>query len=180
MLKTFPKRKNMFCHRLSQDSRPRTLSVCSCSQRRRWINSTVHNLPSFYSVRDLCGTFCSRCSSSSEWSWLEHLFYPLLSLLLLPYHHFHYPWRCNTTIPLVLLAIVLGLPGLLIVITSRKIAYVGWMLVTFFLCQYGMDFYQLTPFGISMTSPGVKLAKSKAVKAMPPVTRRESLILLIL
>jgi chitin synthase len=35
----------------------------------------------------------------------------------------------NTVIPLILLAIILGLPGLLIVVTSRKVAYVGWMLV---------------------------------------------------
>jgi chitin synthase len=39
------------------------------------------------------------------------------------------PGGTNTLIPLVLLAIVLGLPGVLIVITSRKVAYVGWMLV---------------------------------------------------
>ena len=35
------------------------------------------------------------------------------------------------TIPLILLAIVLGLPGLLIVVTSRKVAYLGWMMVYF-------------------------------------------------
>ena len=28
------------------------------SQRRRWINSTVHNLMELVLVRDLCGTFC--------------------------------------------------------------------------------------------------------------------------
>lgn len=32
-------------------------------------------------------------------------------------------------IPLILLGIILGLPGLLIVITSRKVAYLGWMLI---------------------------------------------------
>ncbi len=32
-------------------------------------------------------------------------------------------------IPLVLLAVILGLPGVLIVVTSRKLAYVGWMFV---------------------------------------------------
>lgn len=32
-------------------------------------------------------------------------------------------------IPLVLLAIILGLPGLLIVVTSRKLSYVGWMFI---------------------------------------------------
>jgi chitin synthase len=28
------------------------------SQRRRWINSTVHNLFELVFVRDLCGVFC--------------------------------------------------------------------------------------------------------------------------
>jgi chitin synthase len=32
-------------------------------------------------------------------------------------------------IPLLLLAIVLGLPGILILITTRKVVYVAWMLV---------------------------------------------------
>ncbi|KAF8995067.1 hypothetical protein BDZ89DRAFT_1149789 [Hymenopellis radicata] len=39
------------------------------------------------------------------------------------------PGGTDTTIPLILLAIVLGLPGVLIVVTSREIAYIGWMLV---------------------------------------------------
>jgi chitin synthase len=39
------------------------------------------------------------------------------------------PGGPNNTIPLVLLALVLGLPGLLIVITSTKLAYVGWMII---------------------------------------------------
>ena len=34
------------------------------------------------------------------------------------------PGHTNTAIPLIL-AIILGLPGLLIVITTRKVAYVG-------------------------------------------------------
>lgn len=28
------------------------------SQRRRWINSTIHNLLELVRVQDLCGTFC--------------------------------------------------------------------------------------------------------------------------
>jgi chitin synthase len=38
----------------------------------------------------------------------------------------------QNVIPLVLLGIILGLPGLLIVVTSRKVAYIGWMLVYLF------------------------------------------------
>jgi chitin synthase len=34
--------------------------------------------------------------------------------------------------PLILLACILGLPGILIIVTSRKIAYVGWMVIYLF------------------------------------------------
>jgi chitin synthase len=58
MLKTFPHRKQLFvpqavCKTIVPDS----FSVLM-SQRRRWINSTVHNLMELFLVRDLCGTFC--------------------------------------------------------------------------------------------------------------------------
>jgi len=58
MLKTFPKRKQVFvpqavCKTLVPDDFKTLLS-----QRRRWINSTVHNLMELVLVRDLCGTFC--------------------------------------------------------------------------------------------------------------------------
>jgi len=34
--------------------------------------------------------------------------------------------------PLVLLACILGLPGVLIVITSRKFVFIGWMIIYLF------------------------------------------------
>ena len=39
------------------------------------------------------------------------------------------PSQPTPTISLILLLIILGLPGLLIVLTSRRLAYVGWMLI---------------------------------------------------
>ncbi|KAJ1670052.1 Chitin synthase, class 3, partial [Coemansia sp. RSA 25] len=58
MLRTFPKRKMMFipsavCKTIVPDKFKILLS-----QRRRWINSTVHNLAELVLVNDLCGTFC--------------------------------------------------------------------------------------------------------------------------
>ncbi|RKP24373.1 chitin synthase-domain-containing protein, partial [Syncephalis pseudoplumigaleata] len=58
MLRTFPKRKMMFvpqavCKTIVPDEFKILLS-----QRRRWINSTVHNLLELVLIRDLCGTFC--------------------------------------------------------------------------------------------------------------------------
>lgn len=58
MLRTFPKRKQVFVPQaVCKTTVPDTFSVL-LSQRRRWINSTVHNLMELILVRDLCGTFC--------------------------------------------------------------------------------------------------------------------------
>lgn len=58
MLRTFPKRKQVFIPQaVCKTTVPDTFSVL-LSQRRRWINSTIHNLMELVLVRDLCGTFC--------------------------------------------------------------------------------------------------------------------------
>ncbi|KAJ7222578.1 glycosyltransferase family 2 protein [Mycena pura] len=130
MLKTFPKRKNMFCPQaVCKTTVPDTFRVL-LSQRRRWINSTIHNLSELILVRDLCGTFCFSMQFVVGMELAGTLVLPaaisftlyLIIASILPHH-------TNTTVPLVLLAFVLGIPLVLIVITSRKIAYVGWMLV---------------------------------------------------
>lgn len=101
------------------------------SQRRRWINSTIHNLFELVLVRDLCGTFCFSMQFVVGMELMGTLVLPaaisftlyLIIISIIPGSNI------NTTIPLVLLGIVLGLPGLLIVVTSRKFAYVGWMII---------------------------------------------------
>jgi chitin synthase len=58
MLRTFPKRKQVFVPQaVCKTTVPDEFSVL-LSQRRRWINSTVHNLMELVLVKDLCGTFC--------------------------------------------------------------------------------------------------------------------------
>lgn len=130
MLKTFPKRKLLFCPQaVCKTIVPDTFGVL-ISQRRRWINSTVHNLAELLLVRDLCGTFCFSMQFVVFMELAGTLVLPaaisftfyLVIISIIPHH-------TSTVIPLVLLGIILGLPGLLIVVTSRKIAYVGWMLV---------------------------------------------------
>ncbi|KAG8935722.1 Chitin synthase, class 3 [Tulasnella sp. 418] len=133
MLKTFPKRKMIFCPQaVCKTIVPDTFSVL-LSQRRRWINSTIHNLAELLLVRDLCGTFC--------FSMQFVVFMELAGTLVLPAAISFtiylivisiIPGNETPTIPLILLGIILGLPGLLIVVTSRKVAYVGWMLVYLF------------------------------------------------
>ncbi len=58
MLKTFPKRKQVFVPQaVCKTTVPEEFRVL-LSQRRRWINSTIHNLMELVLVKDLCGTFC--------------------------------------------------------------------------------------------------------------------------
>ncbi|KAI0640218.1 glycosyltransferase family 2 protein [Trametes polyzona] len=130
MLKTFPKRKNVFCPQaVCKTVVPDTFRVL-LSQRRRWINSTIHNLAELLLVRDLCGTFCFSMQFVVGMELAGTLVLPAaISFTIYLIISSIVPGGPDTTIPLILLAIVLGLPGLLIVITSRKVAYVGWMLV---------------------------------------------------
>jgi chitin synthase len=58
MLRNFPKRRMVFCPpAICKTVVPDTFKVL-LSQRRRWINSTIHNLMELMLVKDLCGTFC--------------------------------------------------------------------------------------------------------------------------
>ncbi|KIJ66533.1 glycosyltransferase family 2 protein [Hydnomerulius pinastri MD-312] len=130
LLKTFPRRKNMFCPQaVCKTIVPDSFRVL-LSQRRRWINSTIHNLAELVLVRDLCGTFCFSMQFVVGMELMGTLVLPAaISFTLYLIIISIIPGGTNTTIPLVLLAIVLGLPGVLIVVTSRKIAYVGWMVI---------------------------------------------------
>ncbi|KAI0931177.1 hypothetical protein AcW1_001351 [Taiwanofungus camphoratus] len=130
LLKTFPKRKNIFCPQaVCKTVVPDTFRVL-LSQRRRWINSTVHNLAELLLVRDMCGTFCFSMQFVVGMELVGTLVLPAaISFTLYLIIESIIPGGPNTTIPLILLAIVLGLPGVLIVVTSFKVAYVGWMIV---------------------------------------------------
>ncbi|KAF8504120.1 glycosyltransferase family 2 protein [Gautieria morchelliformis] len=119
LLRAFPNRKMMFLPQARcRTVVPDTFSVL-LSQRRRWINSTIHNLMELVRVRNLCGTFC--------FSMQFVVFMDLLGTVVLPVA------ICLTyslvAIPLMLLLAVIGLPAVLILLTTRKVVYVFWMLV---------------------------------------------------
>ncbi|KAK2745893.1 Chitin synthase, class 3 [Myotisia sp. PD_48] len=129
MLKTFPKRKQVFVPQaVCKTTVPEKFSVL-LSQRRRWINSTVHNLMELVLVRDLCGTFC--------FSMQFVVFMELIGTLVLPAaiaFTFYVVIisiirKPVQVIPLVLLALILGLPAVLIVVTAHRISYVMWMFI---------------------------------------------------
>ncbi|KAF9337860.1 Chitin synthase, class 3 [Podila minutissima] len=139
MLRTFPKRKMMFVPQaICKTVVPDTFKIL-LSQRRRWINSTIHNLMELVLVRDLCGTFC--------FSMQFVIFMELVGTVVLPaaisftiylvvlsiYAAIANDTSIDTKVPLLLLAAILGLPAVLIVMTSRKMVYVGWMMV--YLCS---------------------------------------------
>ncbi|MCJ1482039.1 Chitin synthase, class 3 [Schaereria dolodes] len=129
MLKTFPKRKQVFVPQaVCKTTVPEQFSVL-LSQRRRWINSTVHNLMELVLVRDLCGTFC--------FSMQFVVFIELVGTLVLPAAiSFTFYLivisivkKPVPVIPLVLLALILGLPAVLIVLTAHRWSYVLWMMI---------------------------------------------------
>ncbi|KAJ7158659.1 glycosyltransferase family 2 protein [Mycena filopes] len=123
MLKAFPKRKNVFYYRSGHFS-------VLLSQRRRWINSTVHNLFELVLVRDSCGTFCFSMQFMVGVELAGTLVLPAaISFTLYLIISSIIPGGPDNTIPLVLLALILGLPAVLIVVTSTKFSYVFWMLI---------------------------------------------------
>ncbi|KAJ5085240.1 hypothetical protein N7532_010011 [Penicillium argentinense] len=129
MLKTFPKRKQIFVPQAVCKTVVPDKFMVLLSQRRRWINSTVHNLFELVLVRDLCGTFC--------FSMQFVIFIELVGTLVLPAAiAFTFYVVISSivrkpvqVIPLVLLALILGLPGVLIVVTAHRLVYVAWMLI---------------------------------------------------
>ncbi|KAL1920786.1 uncharacterized protein VTP21DRAFT_11421 [Calcarisporiella thermophila] len=129
MLRTFPKRQMMFVPQaVCKTVVPDTFRVL-LSQRRRWINSTIHNLMELVLVSDLCGIACLSMQFA--------VFVELIGTIVLPAAICFTGWLIISSfvtqnpqiIPLLLLAAILGLPAVLIVITTRKIVYVGWMIV---------------------------------------------------
>lgn len=129
MLRTFPKRKQIFVPQAVCKTTVPDEFMVLLSQRRRWINSTVHNLMELILVRDLCGTFC--------FSMQFIIFVELIGTLVLPAaiaftfyvvitSIIHQPVQI---IPLVLLGLILGLPGALIIVTAHSWSYVVWMLI---------------------------------------------------
>jgi chitin synthase len=132
LIRTFPNRKMMFLPQAKcRTVVPDTFSVL-LSQRRRWINSTIHNLMELVLVRNLCGTFCFSMQFVVFMDLLGTVVLPIaiaLTYLLIVGVALSPPKTFPEAIPVVLLVGVLGLPAVLILITTRKVVYVFWMLI---------------------------------------------------
>ena len=131
MLRTFPCRRMVYipqavCH----TSVPSTFSVL-LSQRRRWINSTIHNLLELVLVSNLCGIFCFSMNFVIALELFGTVTFPaaflvtvyLLVTLFIPGQ--------TQPIPLLVLVGILFLPAILIVLTTRRVRYIWWMVVYF-------------------------------------------------
>ncbi|KAF9187505.1 Chitin synthase, class 3 [Haplosporangium sp. Z 767] len=127
MLRTFPKRKMMFVPQAVCKTQVPTSFPVLLSQRRRWINSTVHNLMELVLIRDLCGTFCFSMQFVIFMELLGTVVLPAAISFTLYLIAISFVITPIPIIPLMLLAAILGLPAILILMTSRKIVYVGWM-----------------------------------------------------
>ncbi|KAG0257226.1 Chitin synthase, class 3 [Mortierella polycephala] len=127
MLRTFPKRKMMFVPQAVCKTQVPTSFPVLLSQRRRWINSTIHNLMELVLIRDLCGTFCFSMQFVIFMELVGTVVLPAAISFTLYLIAISFVITPIPIIPLMLLAAILGLPAILILMTSRKIVYVGWM-----------------------------------------------------
>ena len=132
LLRTFPNRKMMFLPQARcRTVVPDTFSVL-LSQRRRWINSTIHNLMELVLVKNLCGTFCFSMQFVVFMDLLGTVVLPIaisLTYMLIVGMALQPPKTFEEAIPLMMLVAVLGLPAILILVTTRKVVYVFWMLI---------------------------------------------------
>ncbi|CAL9729614.1 chitin synthase 3 [Monosporozyma unispora] len=129
MLKTFPKRKQIFVNKAACKTIVPSEFFVLLSQRRRWINSTIHNLFELVLVKNLCGTFFFSMQFVVVIELIGTLVLPLaicLTVYVILFSIFSSP---TPILALILLAVILGLPGVLVVVTSTKWSYIIWMLI---------------------------------------------------
>ena len=129
MLKTFPKRKQVFVPKAACKTIVPNQFKVLLSQRRRWINSTVHNLMELVLINDLCGSFCFSMQFVIGMELLGTMVLPLAICFTIYVIVFAIVSTPTPIVTLVLLGIILGLPGLLIVVTATRLSYLGWMFI---------------------------------------------------
>ncbi|ELA41774.1 uncharacterized protein VICG_01126 [Vittaforma corneae ATCC 50505] len=101
------------------------------SQRRRWINSTIHNMFELVCVDKLCGTFCFSMQFAIGFELFGTLTLPaaivFTGVLLVSAFITEPAW-----IPLIMLVALLGLPAVLIMLTTFEIQYWFWLIIYIF------------------------------------------------
>ncbi|CAG8432931.1 6077_t:CDS:2 [Diversispora eburnea] len=128
MLRTFTKRKMIYVPKaICKTVVPDEFQVL-LSQRRRWINSTIHNLMELILVPQLCGIFC--CSMQFV------IFLELVGTVVLPsslvfiiYLIYSGIQGASVILPLIFITATYFLQAFLVIFTSHKLIYVVWMLI---------------------------------------------------
>ncbi|KAG0007329.1 hypothetical protein BGZ80_004802 [Entomortierella chlamydospora] len=129
MLRTFPKRQMVFVPQAQcKTVVPDTFSVL-LSQRRRWINSTIHNLLELVLVTDLCGIAFLSMQFVVLLELIGTVVLPAailmtIGMIIVAIANGHF-----SVLPLVMIITIVGLPAVLIVLTTRKWIYVLYMLI---------------------------------------------------
>lgn len=171
LMKHFPSYKTKF----QPDAVARTTAPVSWrvlfSQRRRWINSTVHNLCELAILPDLCGVCC--------FSMRFFVYLDLIGTIILPATVVYLVWLIvevatgSSAFPYISIAMIAAVYGLqaLIFIIRREFMLVGWMVVyllsypiySFFLPIY--SFWKMDEFGWGNTRVVLDDGSSKKVLA---------------
>ncbi len=129
MLRNFPRRKQIFVPKaVCKTVVPDKFKIL-LSQRRRWINSTVHNLMELALVKDLCGTFCFSMQFVIIIQLIGTLVLPASITFTLYIIFVAILSPVKPIMSLILMAIVFGLPAILIVVTITSPMYIIWMLI---------------------------------------------------
>ncbi|KAF9212362.1 hypothetical protein BGZ59_006837 [Podila verticillata] len=129
MLRTFPKRQMVFVPQAQcKTVVPDTFNVL-LSQRRRWINSTIHNLLELVLVTDLCGIAFLSMQFVVLLELIGTVVLPASILFAIGMITYSIIENTITIIPLILILVVIGLPAVLIVLTTKKWIYILWMLI---------------------------------------------------
>ncbi|KAF9356589.1 hypothetical protein BGX26_005048, partial [Mortierella sp. AD094] len=132
MLRTFPKRQMVFVPQaLCKTVAPDTFSVL-LSQRRRWINSTIHNLLELVLVTDLCGIAFLSMQFVVLLELIGTVVLPAAIIMTIGMIVASVVNNEISIIPLVMIIVIIGLPAVLIVLTTRKWIYVLYMLIYLF------------------------------------------------
>ncbi|KAI5116392.1 hypothetical protein M0805_005329 [Coniferiporia weirii] len=129
LIKHFPTFRTKFTpDALAHTVAPESWTVL-LSQRRRWINSTIHNLCELVFLPELCGVCC--------FSMRFIVFIDLLGTVILPATVVYLVYLIVTvasgqaalpTLSLIMIAVVYGLQALIFII-KREFMLVGWMVV---------------------------------------------------
>lgn len=131
LMKNFYKRKLVFIPSAKCSTYVPADYATLKSQRRRWINSTIHNMFELVCVDKLCGTHCFSMQFTIAFELFGTLTLPaaiFFTVVLVVSAFISEPaW-----IPLIMLAAILGLPAVLIMLTTFEIQYVYWLFVYIF------------------------------------------------